>query len=359
MKGIVLYCRAGFEGECAAEIQQWAADRGVHGYCRARPGQAFVVFFPHQPASLAHLAPQLQLQELVFARQFFFLLQAFDDLPPRDRLGPILQALQDRRYDSLLVEYPDTNEGKALSPLCRKFSRPLSRALEERGQLDAHGQEDRRLHVFFHASGSALVGDVDPGKAAPWPLGILRLKFPREAPSRSTLKLEEALHVFLSPQERAQRLREGLTAVDLGAAPGGWTWQLVRHGLQVTAVDNGPMAENLMATGQVEHVRADGFKYRPPRPVNWLVCDMVEKPSRVAALMADWLVCGEAQEAIFNLKLPMKKRLATVDACRDLIGERLADAGLSASLRVRHLYHDREEVTAHLRLRGSRAGEAA
>lgn len=40
-----------------------------------------------------------------------------------------------------------------------------------------------------------------------------------------------------------------------------------------------------------------------------MVCDMVEKPAKVAALMAQWLVNGWCRETIFNLKLPMKKAL--------------------------------------------------
>ena len=79
-----------------------------------------------------------------------------------------------------------------------------------------------------------------------------------------------------------RRLAPGMTAVDLGASPGGWTWQLVQHGLMVTAVDNGPMDARLLDSGQVKHRRDDGFHFRPPEPVDWMVCDMVESPSRIA-----------------------------------------------------------------------------
>lgn len=40
-------------------------------------------------------------------------------------------------------------------------------------------------------------------------------------------------------------------AVDLGACPGGWTYQLVKRNMWVSSVDNGPMAQSLMDTGQV------------------------------------------------------------------------------------------------------------
>jgi 23S rRNA (cytidine2498-2'-O)-methyltransferase len=123
----------------------------------------------------------------------------------------------------------------------------------------------------------------------------------------------------------------------------------VKHGLQVIAIDNGAIDEKLMATGQVEHIKADGFVFRPPRPVHWLVCDMVEKPARVAQLMADWLADGDAKRAIFNLKLPMKTRLDEVEYCRHIIESTLEQAGKKIEkLAFRQLYHDREEVTGFI-----------
>jgi 23S rRNA (cytidine2498-2'-O)-methyltransferase len=54
---------------------------------------------------------------------------------------------------------------------------------------------------------------------------------------------------------------------------------------------------------------------------------------------------GVARRAIFNLKLPMKKRYDEVRRCEGLIVELLRAAGIRATLSLRHLYHDREEIT--------------
>src|SRR3546814_1126995 len=51
----------------------------------------------------------------------------------------------------------------------------------------------------------------------------------------STLKLEEAWHHFIPRDQWDERLHSDMTGVDLGAAPGGWTWQLVNRGMLVTA----------------------------------------------------------------------------------------------------------------------------
>jgi len=177
-------------------------------------------------------------------------------------------------------------------------------------------------------------------------MGIARLRMPSTAPSRSTLKLAEALMHFLGDEEATRRLTPGMSAVDLGASPGGWTWQLVRRGLFVTAVDNGPMDAALLETGQVKHRRADAFGFRPPEPVDWMVCDVVESPSRVASLAAKWVAGGWCREAIFNLKLPMKKRWEETGRAREIVDE--AFGGRPYRLALKQLYHDREEITAWL-----------
>jgi 23S rRNA (cytidine2498-2'-O)-methyltransferase len=169
-----------------------------------------------------------------------------------------------------------------------------------------------------------------------------------DAPSRSYLKLAEAFEVFLDPKEQTQWLKPNMTAVDLGAAPGGWTWQLVQRGFKVVAVDNGPLKGAAAGHPSIKHLRQDGFGFRPQRPVDWLVCDMVEQPQRVATLMAEWFVNGLAQHAIFNLKLPMKKRFTALNAALDIIRNALNKKGIKYSLKTKQLYHDREEVTVFL-----------
>lgn len=188
-----------------------------------------------------------------------------------------------------------------------------------------------------------------PGNSAIWPMGIPRLKFPREAPSRSTLKLEEAWHTFIPREQWDERLSDEMTGVDLGAAPGGWTYQLVRRGMLVTAIDNGPMAESLMDTGLVKHLMVDGFTWKPKQPVDWMVCDIVEKPARSAALLETWIGEGHCREAVVNLKLPMKQRYAEVQRLLERIAEGLAARKVKATIACKQLYHDREEVTCHLR----------
>jgi 23S rRNA (cytidine2498-2'-O)-methyltransferase len=75
---------------------------------------------------------------------------------------------------------------------------------------------------------------------------------------------------------------------------------------------------------------------------------MVEQPQRVATLMTEWFIGGFAHHAIFNLKLPMKKRVAALSEALNNIRTALNKKGLRYHLEAKQLYHDREEVTIYM-----------
>lgn len=346
--GLLAYCRAGFERECAQELTALARAKGVDGFLKARPGSAHALFQAHDEEAGREFARGVDASGLVFPRQSVRCGALLDGLSAGDRVAPIVEAIgaQGRAFRELFLETPDTNDGKALASLIRPLEPHLRRALAKAGVAIGEAGAADRLHVFFVGGTACYVGVSRVGASSPWPLGILRLRMPGGAPSRSTLKLAEAFAVLVGEEALASRMRPGMTAVDLGASPGGWTWQLVRRGLQVTAVDNGPMDASLLESGQVRHRREDGLGFRPARPVDWMVCDMVESPSRVSALATRWIAQGWCRQAIFNLKLPMKERWEEVLRSRAIVAEALA--ATPHRLRMKHLYHDREEVTAFL-----------
>lgn len=339
----LVYCRPGFERDCVEETQAKPVEASEDSGYVVLQGKA-----------------KLACKQLAFARQLLTLHGEVNDLPQRDRLTPLLAALpaEPRQFGALLLEVPDTNQGKTLSGFTRRFQRLLEEVFRETGRLlpspasgEGLGEREKlpRLHIFFPNEHRALIAHSTPANSSDAHMGIHRIGMPPDAPSRSYLKLAEAFEVFLTPQERAHWLKPRMTAVDLGAAPGGWSWCLAQHGLRVTAVDNGPLKGAAAAHPNIHHLRQDGFRYRPPRPVDWLVCDMVEQPQRVAALMAEWFLGGYTTNAVFNLKLPMKKRVQALHGALDVLRSALNKKGMRHRLEVKQLYHDREEVTAFLR----------
>jgi 23S rRNA (cytidine2498-2'-O)-methyltransferase len=330
----LVYCRPGFERDCAEETQAKPVEVIENSGYLVLQGKA-----------------KLAYDQLAFARQLLTLHGEVNDLPERDRLAPLLTALPatQEKFGALYLEVPDTNEGKTLSGFTKRFQPLMEEALGERLQDDPALP---RLHVFFPDEHRALIATSNPHNSSSALNGIHRVSMSPDAPSRSYLKLAEAFDVFLDGKEQAQWLKPGMSAVDLGAAPGGWTWQLVQRGLKVTAVDNGPLKGAAAGHPNIRHLRHDGFRFRPQRPVDWLVCDMVEQPQRVAALIAEWFLGGHTKRAIFNLKLPMKKRVAALREALDNMHKMLNAKGIAHQLRVKQLYHDREEVTVFLARKG-------
>lgn len=349
MNHLFLHCRAGFEKECAAEITDLANELGIYGFSKARDNVAHVLYITHEADGALQLLRVLKFRKFIFVRQWLASTGLIEDLPVTDRVTPLLGLASNLgETRELVIETVDTNTGKELSGLSKKFTAPFEKALRSASLFST--KSAMRLHLVFISGTQAYLGVSPINNSSPWPMGITRLRLPREAPSRATLKLEEAWHHFIAAEDWDERLAAGMRAVDLGAAPGGWTWQLVQRGMFVEAVDNGPMDKRLMETGQVQHSLSDGFLFEPKKPVDWLVCDIVDKPARVTSMIIKWFTKKYCREAIFNLKLPMKQRYAEVKKCENRIRDELEKAGFRLEIQFKQLYHDREEVTGHLRV---------
>lgn len=348
---MLAYCRPGFESECTQELAAQDARLASGGYARSKRDSGFVEFVLPSVELARRYADAVSWRDLCFARQLLRVIDRIDALPSTDRLSALMPAIRasGKRYCDAWIEGPDNDAARELAGLCRSLNNALIALMKREKLIDT--ASSTRLHVCLVDAQTAFVAETDIAHAAPWPGGIPRLRFPSAAPSRSTLKLEEALLTLLDEGERERWLKPGMSGVDLGASPGGWTYQLVRRSIRVTAVDNGPIAASLLDSGLVTHLREDGFRYRPQIAVDWMVCDMVEQPRRVAARIAEWLAEGWCRYTVFNLKLPMKKRYDEVNLCRDVIEQTLAATGKRTEWRARHLYHDREEVTVFVRVR--------
>ncbi|MBE9567131.1 MAG: 23S rRNA (cytidine(2498)-2'-O)-methyltransferase RlmM [Proteobacteria bacterium] len=347
---IILLCRPGFEKECAGEIMEHAALHQFPAYIQTSEQSAFVRLVGSSPEAdeklnTARLITDIDFQQLIFARQWFACSRDLIELPDSNRLPDILDAIENlnETFSEVELDYADTNEGKSLNKFCRQFKPHLVNALKKKQLLSAHARW--RLHLFFTDSLHVYIGFAAIDNSSADAMGIIRLKMPGSAPSRSTLKMEEAIHWFLNREQQSTMITNGMTVVDLGAAPGGWTWQFVQRDCLVTAIDNGPMQPALMQTGMVEHLQTDAFTYTPKKKVDWLICDMAERPLHVSRLIARWFSEGHCSNAIFNLKLPMKKRLVAVQECLALIEEKLTAANIDHRIQAKQLYHDREEIT--------------
>lgn len=356
MTTLVALCRSGYEAVLVDEITHKLAVLNVSGYGQFTKASAWVLFHVMD----TNIDITACLKTLVFSRQLWWKHCDVSMENKQDRVSDIIYQLREtplhqKLYQDIIVEYPDTESGKVLAKFARKFTVPLRQALRnvravaqrEKVREKKANLSQKHLHLLMLDFETGILGESIPQISRTEPGGITRLKFPPNAPSRSTLKLEDAINSMLTPLEQSRLFYSGANAVDLGACPGGWTFQLVQRGMHVEAIDNGKIDESLMETGQVQHFSLDGFTYAPAYGhVTLLVCDMIEKPDRVTELMAKWLVNGWADHAIFNLKLPMKQRFDTIQRCLHMLTHTLSEKReRSFRIAAKHLYHDRDEVT--------------
>ena len=149
-------------------------------------------------------------------------------------------------------------------------------------------------------------------------------------PSRAYLKLWEACTLFGAwPQP-------GETCLDLGAAPGGWTWALANLGARVTAVDKAPLDPAIAAMPCVTMRQESAFALDPAAepPFDWLFSDVVAYPSRLLRLVQTWIAAGRVRHVVCTLKFQSATDHETAAAFAAIPGGTL-----------RHLFHNKHELT--------------
>lgn len=153
--------------------------------------------------------------------------------------------------------------------------------------------------------------------------------------SRAEHKLAEALDAFaITPTGRA---------LDLGAAPGGWSYVLADRGMDVLAVDPGDLDPRVAE--RVTHVRARAERLDlAPASIDLIVNDMNLDPVDSAVVMSS--VAGALKPegvAIMTIKLPQRRPEPGIAAATQAL------APAYDVVALKHLPHNRQEVTALLR----------
>jgi 23S rRNA (cytidine2498-2'-O)-methyltransferase len=315
-------CRAGFEAQLFEEL----------AWLKLRP--ALVAH-----AVISSLPPAETLP--AFARMGFEVSAVVDS--PR----AAFEALPTAEPLKVQVWAPDTDVGNARSGTCSAWEDTISALRREAGLPDVAtpwkaweaGAWLGQVCVLGDRLG--VVGQVRARDAVSLAAGgRARMKRTGEAPSRAAMKLDEAIDWYgVSPGS-------GDVCVDLGSAPGGWTRRLIERGARVWSVDPAKLAPDLASHPKVRHFTQSAFAFSPPEPADWLFCDMAWRPLEVAQLLAKWARNRWATQLIANIKLPMKDKLPVLARVRHT----LEDAGWTR-VRLRQLYHDRDEVTVSARRR--------
>lgn len=119
-----------------------------------------------------------------------------------------------------------------------------------------------------------------------------------EPPGRAYLKLWETF-TFDGVQPQPGEL-----CVDLGAAPGGWTWVLARLGARVFSLDKAELAPLVGRMPNVNHCLGSGFGLTPEQVgrIDWLFSDMICYPARLLQVVRQWIAARACAHAVCTLK---------------------------------------------------------
>lgn len=172
---------------------------------------------------------------------------------------------------------------------------------------------------------------MSPRCSSPFPNGEVHFVEDRTGPpSRAYLKLWE---LFTTTRHWP---REGDRCVDLGSAPGGWTWVLATLGARVLSVDKAPLSPKVARMPGVEHRRESAFALDPLEvgPVDWLLSDVICYPARLLGLVERWLEAGTCRRFVCTLKFQGATDHETARRFAAVEGSRLV-----------HLHHNRHELT--------------
>jgi 23S rRNA (cytidine2498-2'-O)-methyltransferase len=129
------------------------------------------------------------------------------------------------------------------------------------------------------------------------PAGEVPIAVDKSAPSRAFAKLVEA------ETRLGRRIAARETCVDLGAAPGSWTYVAARRGAQVTAVDRAELRPDLARLRNVKFEQGDAFRFEPKAAADWLLCDVIAAAERSADLLTTWLRKRWCRRFVVTLKV--------------------------------------------------------
>lgn len=228
---------------------------------------------------------------------------------------------------------------EAVVELLRKNRRYLLRALQQ--DCIPFSQEHSLVQLLLTSPDSGYVS-VAPAPLpfvqrhliSPFPKGEIPVRSDKQAPSRAFAKLVEAL------DRAGRRIAQRETCVDLGAAPGSWTYVAVNAGARVIAVDRARLREDLMANSNIEFVAGDAFGFSPKRAVDWLICDVIAPAEQTVELLLRWLRNAWCRNFVVTIKMQDQSGISTLS--------RLKECGpaLAQDFYLTHLCANKKEVCA-------------
>lgn len=165
----------------------------------------------------------------------------------------------------------------------------------------------------------------------PLPLGQFEFNEDKTTPpSRAYLKLWEVFTCQIDPPVK------NLTALDMGACPGGWSWVLQSLGLHVLSVDKAPLDETIQKLPHIQFIKKDAFKLNPSdvEQPDWFFSDIICDPKDLLELIKIWMKAYPKLKFVCTIKYKGETDFKITDQFLEI-----------PNSRVVHLLHNKHEVT--------------
>jgi 23S rRNA (cytidine2498-2'-O)-methyltransferase len=261
------------------------------------------------------------------------------------RAGPDLKMLSDTA-SALAKELPRTISvqtwvsGEASTAFgSAEIFHVLSEALSSHGFKVHRSGQEYVLSCCVTPKGVLIGANKTRNSICDWPGGRVRYSRGPSQVSRAEFKLEEALAAF------QVTLPVDGVALDLGAAPGGWTRIMRTHGLRVVSVDPGDLDPTISDDPGVRHVRTTAADFLKSSRASFDVVlnDMRMFPDMSCKLMVRAMrSLTPAGFGIITLKISSRDATKLVSESLRVLSRDYVIVG------ARQLHHNRSEVTVVL-----------
>jgi 23S rRNA (cytidine2498-2'-O)-methyltransferase len=286
--------------------------------------EAFRLIHEHQPVFLRHIQPIDAEIELTQSMEDVRIIERWCREQHGIQAGDKV-AVQIRKKEGLHLPY-ETAELRG---------RMETALLESVGVVPVVKEAERIVSVYIDGD-KAFVGTAKADQQlSDWPGGAVRFQREEGQISRAKFKLLEAERTF------GLDFTNYRNALDVGAAPGGWTSLLLERGLSVTAIDPAALDPSLKGNPKLTYLAKNaGDVHFKPDTFDLLVCDMSWSPRQMEKLVVGLLPALQTGgTAIITIKLMHKKPFQTMKELHQAFGEHLNIQGM------KQLFHNREEFT--------------
>jgi len=334
---IIFSCQSDFQGISLQEILN--TDASLKFITWVDSGAGLLEY----PGTFAEFSALIREKRLIFVRHIFpsEYIIPYIDVEKQTQTGELI-FIQDfilrmdkRKNFSVQIRAADDDKLYKLSEIKQK----ISDYFKSEGFIENKRYPEQIISIFI-SNDSAYTGlSGAEENLSIWSGGMRHYSIREDMISRAEFKLMEALETY------PINFRKGGVALDLGAAPGGWTKVLLENGVRVVAVDPVQLSPVLRANKNVEFYngRAHDYIKKSNKMFDLIVNDMsMNIMASISFMLSLKKRLHDKGYIIITFKLTKHDRLNKIKEGISLLCK---DFNI---VFIKQLFHNRSEITVIL-----------